>query len=161
MHAIGVVNLARLTGANDILPMALYRCCSLTARDLVEGFRREDGSQESFSSADLAACFQAASVLTREHVGRITGLYKPLALASCTKQTCAALIEAMPRQIVQQCERLVHPRALAGWTWPSADGADVSLCSGCLSALKEREAIQRQDIWNRLPQITGVHVGEN
>ena len=41
IHAIGVVNSARLGGWNNILPTALVICCSLAPQELLSGFERK------------------------------------------------------------------------------------------------------------------------
>ncbi|PIL26302.1 hypothetical protein GSI_12058 [Ganoderma sinense ZZ0214-1] len=61
-HAIGVVNLARLTERDDLLPLALLECCKLGA-DITQGFAREDGTREYLSPEDLGRCFAAKSRL--------------------------------------------------------------------------------------------------
>ncbi|PIL26575.1 hypothetical protein GSI_12333 [Ganoderma sinense ZZ0214-1] len=61
-HAIGVVNLARLTERHDLLPLALLECCKLGA-DITQGLAREDGTREYLSPEDLGRCFAAKSQL--------------------------------------------------------------------------------------------------
>ena len=58
IHAIGVINLARLLGkdAETLLPIALMRCCTLGAQ-IVDGSPRENGIRETLSPADLGRCF--------------------------------------------------------------------------------------------------------
>ncbi|KAI1795360.1 hypothetical protein LXA43DRAFT_1178816 [Ganoderma leucocontextum] len=51
-HAIGVVNLARLIGADSLLPTALLVCCGL-GKSLVNGFQRADGSREHLTLDDI------------------------------------------------------------------------------------------------------------
>ncbi|KAI0694943.1 hypothetical protein C8T65DRAFT_833354 [Cerioporus squamosus] len=49
IHRIGVVNLARLAGADGLLPVALMCCCMLGS-DISKGFTREDGTLEMSAS---------------------------------------------------------------------------------------------------------------
>ncbi|KAI1795374.1 hypothetical protein LXA43DRAFT_855926, partial [Ganoderma leucocontextum] len=74
IHSIGVVNLACLTGAHDLLPIALYECCSLAAVELLRGFRRNDGTHKLLSSADLALCIGAQATLVKVHIERAISL---------------------------------------------------------------------------------------
>lgn len=55
-HAIGIVNLARLTGADSMLTTALLNCSMLPTPLIVEGFQREDGSWEVLSMDDIGRC---------------------------------------------------------------------------------------------------------
>ncbi|EIW57011.1 uncharacterized protein TRAVEDRAFT_99074, partial [Trametes versicolor FP-101664 SS1] len=57
-HAIGIVNLARLINEPSLLPTALLICCALDS-DIVCGYTREDGTQETLTLADIGRCFAA------------------------------------------------------------------------------------------------------
>ena len=61
-HAIAIVNLARLTGSNDLLPLAFLECCKLGA-GIVNGCMREDGTVEYLHPDDLGRCFAAKDLL--------------------------------------------------------------------------------------------------
>ncbi|KAI1787069.1 hypothetical protein LXA43DRAFT_855995, partial [Ganoderma leucocontextum] len=54
--ASGAVNLARLTGHDSLLPVALMACCKL-GPELGEGFTREDRMREMLSYDDIVRCF--------------------------------------------------------------------------------------------------------
>ncbi|KAI1795362.1 hypothetical protein LXA43DRAFT_992451 [Ganoderma leucocontextum] len=66
-HAIGVVNLARLTGEDTLLPVALLTCCGLDEA-IVRGCKREDGSREQLSLEDIGLCFKAKGKLVEAAV---------------------------------------------------------------------------------------------
>ena len=51
--AISVVNIARLTGADYLLPVALAACCQLGS-DILEGYTREDGTPSLTCAANAA-----------------------------------------------------------------------------------------------------------
>ncbi|KAM5537260.1 hypothetical protein V8D89_008990 [Ganoderma adspersum] len=74
-HAIAIVNLARLTGSNDLLPLALLECCKLAAR-IVEGCVREDGTVEHLHPDDLGRCFAAKDVLVLQVVSAYLHLFE-------------------------------------------------------------------------------------
>ncbi|TBU37460.1 hypothetical protein BD309DRAFT_995090 [Dichomitus squalens] len=157
VHAIGVVNLARLTGADDILPSALYACCTLEGPQLVEGFQREDGTPEVLSNADLARCIQGKANLTKERVGHVVGLHRRFQSPNC-KQRCSG--GAVIHKIVSRIDCAIHPCAFEGWTWPPANGPGGNFCPHCLHILNMREHAQKQDLWNRLPELMGVMVDD-
>ncbi|TFK84835.1 hypothetical protein K466DRAFT_654561 [Polyporus arcularius HHB13444] len=61
--AIAAVNLARLTGnTTTVLPMALLDCAAL-GPDVMQGYRREDGTYDHLSQEDLKRCLRAREML--------------------------------------------------------------------------------------------------
>ncbi|PIL27152.1 hypothetical protein GSI_10293 [Ganoderma sinense ZZ0214-1] len=74
-QAIGVVNLARLTGELSLLPVALMVCAIRVDGDVVYGFTREDGSQEYLTLHDLSLCFRAK---TRLREASVAALFRSL-----------------------------------------------------------------------------------
>lgn len=75
IHAIGVVNLARLVDCDVILPTALMVCGMLPAQDLVRGFDREDGTREKLSEGDLVRCLEGRTRLMQERTRTIITLF--------------------------------------------------------------------------------------
>ena len=71
-HAIGVVNLARLTGELSLLPLALLVCCQLGAC-ILRGFEYSDGAHEELAPADLAMCLEAVPRLALAGAATIAG----------------------------------------------------------------------------------------
>ncbi|KAH9916564.1 uncharacterized protein BXZ73DRAFT_105759 [Epithele typhae] len=65
--AIGIVNLARLTGKTSLLPLALLSCCQLGGR-LLECLARPDGTHETLSPEDLKRCLSAINHLTSDGI---------------------------------------------------------------------------------------------
>ncbi|KAH9925684.1 uncharacterized protein BXZ73DRAFT_49920, partial [Epithele typhae] len=61
--AIGIVNLARLTGKESLVPLALLSCCQLGGK-LLKGLARPDGTYETLSTEDFERCFNAMPRLT-------------------------------------------------------------------------------------------------
>ena len=66
--AIAIVNLARLIGNHDLLPLALLECCKLGA-NIFKGYKREDGTVEYLCPDDLGRCFAARGGLELAVVG--------------------------------------------------------------------------------------------
>ena len=64
-HAIGAVNIARLTDTPSMLPFALYHCAYLGGA-LLEGWKRRDGTVEQLSHADLQRCIDGRVTLAEE-----------------------------------------------------------------------------------------------
>ncbi|KAI0753726.1 hypothetical protein C8Q74DRAFT_1306585 [Fomes fomentarius] len=81
--AIPVVNIARLTGADYLLPMALAHCCRLGAA-IVNGYIHEDGTREYLAPADLGLCFQAKEKLIEARVKAVTHILdQPRLVVNC------------------------------------------------------------------------------
>ncbi|KAH9925685.1 uncharacterized protein BXZ73DRAFT_34569, partial [Epithele typhae] len=60
-HAIGVANLARLTGEHALLPLALLGCAQLGCKQLTDGFAYGDGERETLSAEDTVLCLESVS----------------------------------------------------------------------------------------------------
>ncbi|KAH9925695.1 uncharacterized protein BXZ73DRAFT_49926 [Epithele typhae] len=69
IHAIGVVNLARLTHERTLLPTALWMCCRL-GPELLSGFAYSDGEVETLGAADVALCWAARPRLVQATLQR-------------------------------------------------------------------------------------------
>ena len=93
-HAIGVVNLARLTGEHSLLPTALLACMRLGSA-VLHGFPREDGSREILAPADFACCIDARPRVVEAHataVLRILG--SPISQGCVSRGACAVVLRA-------------------------------------------------------------------
>ncbi|KAI0691728.1 hypothetical protein C8Q76DRAFT_592250, partial [Earliella scabrosa] len=157
-HAIGVVNLARLTGTSALLPTALALCCTLKAHQLVDGFQHADGARETLAPTDLALCIQAHRALVREHVALVFKVFAPERARGCIGG--AACVEGMRRLLGEQAERVqsfTTPLPYAQWHVVS-ELHRSAVCPPCFLLLKKREEDLRRDIWNRLPALVGVVV---
>ena len=162
IHSIGVVNLARLTGAYDLLPIALYECASLDAAELLEGFQRDDGTREALSSTDLALCIRAQAALVRAHVERAVGFstvtiqYMPMHLYN---SACKFALDNMAHANLAQVGTMSNARALAArpWLWQGPPGSSPP-CANCMAFLRDHDLAQRRWIWNSLPHLLGVTV---
>ena len=69
------MNLACLTGSNDLLPLALLECCTLNA-DIVNGYTREDSTIEYLSPADIGRCFAAKDALALQTAAACLGVFE-------------------------------------------------------------------------------------
>ena len=89
--AIGVVNLARLTGELSVLPSAFIACiCSeAAAYSIAHGVTREDGALERLSPEDLIVCFESQSGLRAASITAVFRTFKPVVSQKCkTVHTC-------------------------------------------------------------------------
>ena len=165
VHAIGAVNLARLTDTPSMLPLALYRCASL-GNALLDGWKREDGTIERLSDADLRRCLDARVALANERFFLVSRVLDPKPSAKCRKpHRCDPLLQfahtrAMRSRGAVRGEEEVEGGVLKDWEpFIGAFAGDrKSLCGPCIEELVRRSVHERKRVWNRLPEIFGVDV---
>ncbi|OJT09464.1 hypothetical protein TRAPUB_14067 [Trametes pubescens] len=153
-HAIGVVNLARLTGETSILPTALLICC-MVGSDLVHGFTNADGTQERLSSHDLALCVAAKDVLYKESMKIAFRIFRPTLADTCTSPAfCMEVFMRLFGRLDTLADALVTPDPLTGTFW-FVFGEDAP-CKSCEAMVKARDLRERRAIWDKLPEIFGL-----
>ena len=161
-HAIGAVNLARLTDTPLMLPTALFWCCHLGGA-LLDGWTREDGTVEHLSAADLKLCFDARFALGREQHIVCSRVFTAGPAERCTKRAlCTPLLICMARLLVEDGIDLgMHSNIHA-----LCDFSDAmrqvelmgSLCGACTQAVLERQEVERKRVWYALPRLLGIVV---
>lgn len=152
-HAVGAVNLARLVGAADILPVVLLDCCALFGVDLVQGFVRPDGTHEALTTPELAICAEGKGRLVRENVYQLRRVTKFKPSPKCEGGTCVA-VEAFAKPLDEHdWQAGLGARILAPWGPSVSDG---EICAPCLKAWEDQVMTYRQGVWNRLPDILGI-----
>nr|VWP00171.1 Zn(2)-C6 fungal-type domain-containing protein [Ganoderma boninense] len=175
VHAIGVVNLARLLGKDGeaLLPIALMRCCMLGAR-IVEGYEREDGTRETLSPADLGRCFEGRVRLLDASVRAAETLRAHTTSDECSRPLrCKAALQRFIAELVgsdNAASGTATPAELCCLRWDlslslsprraylqeagtDAVGED-KLCTKCFA----RQLEEQRKIFARLPQMMGVSV---
>ena len=164
VHSIGVVNLARLIGAHDLLPIALYECCALEATELLGGFRRDDGTRETLSGADLALCIKAQAALVKAHVERAVTVTTGAQFVPSMHvyATCKYAVDNLAHSNLINIGTMTNTRALAVRPWILQSlpvGASVP-CANCMTYVENQDKAQRRYIWNCLPNLIGVTVAD-
>ncbi len=160
-HAIGVVNLARLTGETSILPTAFLSCCTLGA-DIVDGLVREDGTRELLSMADLGLCFVAKAQLVQEAFeGALTVLAPPVAERCLAPSQCKKRLAHYTKGIAALSALTARKGPLCSimkTLWPHGE-RDNLICSICWTMLNERDVTHRRVLWNALTDVLGLKDG--
>lgn len=166
MHAIGVVNLARLLECPSVLPIALAVCCTLGG-SVVIGYERRDGTWETLSSADVERCVCASQELARG----TTATFCHALVMSESDQLCAGCPD--PKACAGKMRRLLvsyasgaQERDLFGDKHPFRDvryyfGVRLNnsgVCTECKVLVKERFVAKQKELWDRLPGMMGVTV---
>ncbi|TBU45385.1 hypothetical protein BD309DRAFT_1017834 [Dichomitus squalens] len=160
IHAIGVVNLARLLGQDKMLPGALMACCLLET-GIVDGFEREDGTRETLSNEDLARCMVGRAKLLEANVQATLRILHPEVHEDCMRRdTCGEVLLKLLKTLE---EGTVLYSFRWDWTWTAyVEWADTrrELCPRCFEMLgKEgRQKDQHSEIFNRLPAMMGIDV---
>lgn len=162
IHAIGVVNLARLTGCNSILPTALAVCTTL-GDQIVTGFTRDDGTREQLSMADLGRCFQAKTLLIQANATAVAIALAPeYCPDNCTTNVeCKDSVRSFNEN--EKSLRRAHfvaPEGLVpAWGEYNRRLADhYELCRHCLEMIRDVYVGLQRTTWSKLPTITGVEV---
>ncbi|KAI0938373.1 hypothetical protein AcV5_000067 [Taiwanofungus camphoratus] len=157
--AIEAVNLARHTQTDSMLPAALYLCCQLPTRLLLQGVTRADGSVERLSQEDQERCFDARSRLVLRRLTANDCIYSLDVCDACKDNSaCKAELGTMSAVVNEEdvC-REVYDYSVLHSSRPYIE-ARSSLCQECRDFVKSRDLEERRKIWNKLPQYTGVTV---
>lgn len=160
VHAIGVVNLARLVDEPLLLPSALLMCCSLD-EDIVKGFAREDGTRETLSPHDLGLCFAARKVFAGNMLVILLSVFDSSVSNGCADPSrCRDALQRMildGLRIPGAIPKIVHPdilRSFVHFLGPCA------VCASCQEMVRERDVDVRKRAWQSLPKIFKLEFGE-
>lgn len=153
--AIATVNLARLTGADHLLPMALAECCELGA-DVVKGFQREDGTRDHLAPDDLGRCIKASRDLIEARLHAVEAALNPWVYAC--DEDCMPNINTFRDRILSG----KIPGLCTTQFWKSyaslLESEFPDVCDACIKAFSEEELEQQRRIFARLPELVGVTV---
>ncbi|KAI0739205.1 hypothetical protein C8Q80DRAFT_1357930 [Daedaleopsis nitida] len=155
-YAIGVVNIARLIGCPFILPGALALCCTLRPKQLLHGFKREDGSEEKLDESDLLRCLNGRSELINE--GAFTTV---LAISSFRHPACCRHSKECRKQLRLLLFAEKEYMSIPSSSYPFKISAEdlmswQDLCEYCMNALSEKIAEQKVATWRRLPTTLDI-----
>ncbi|RPD76886.1 hypothetical protein L226DRAFT_459128, partial [Lentinus tigrinus ALCF2SS1-7] len=164
IHSIGVVNLARLVGADKWLPGALMGCCMLGA-ELIDGFQREDGTRETLSLDDLGRCYLGRANLVEANATATLKLLRQTLSPDCRRpERCEPTLRQLLGDLadIEQHKKTVF-NLRWDWSWtPYVDRQDVEreLCWECYRMLGKhgRQKEIHAEIYERLPEMMGVKV---
>lgn len=160
--AIGVVNLVRFLGETSLLPTALLACCQL-GREIVDGFKREDGTREQLALRDIGLCFAAKPWLVQASIGVALHALRPVAAEKCTR---AAKCRTGFRHLMLKVEKRLDEVAgadpfLGPFSILNVSDVDSELCQICKAMAKSRESKEKRAVWARLPEILGIAEGRS
>lgn len=157
--AIAVVNIARLTGVDSMLPVALYLCCQLDIDTILNGVPRADGSRVRLSPDDVVLCLERRGSLCHDNVISALRIWRSTPSERCEtrlKRGCVRVLEAVTSDWLDYDNSdLDHGAAMDGWD-DFFENGEFELCEPCLEMVKGRVTEERRTMWERLPQLFGV-----
>ena len=171
--SIGVINLARLVGADALLPVAFMECCKL-GPSVIDGFTNDDGTHEYLSPPDLKLCIQAQQALIEARVQAMLRVIDLNPILACShyydgnssgsdwysdeEYTDRRRLKGFYRRLkAGRISDLYTPDAFQDLL-PLVRKDIPDLCSPCLSALKTGFSKERRSAFKRLPELIGVQV---
>lgn len=158
VHAIGAVNLARLTGTHSILPSALYLCCQLGSK-ILDGWTREDGQIENLSPEDLRLYVDGRMALTQQFIQLLLDIFQDSASEGCkSRRSCEEGMKNIFR-VAMIASKGSDPSALYSWSSTIRGlGRVYSICDLCEKHLRSRDNDAVKRVWAKLPELMGVEV---
>ena len=152
--AIGVVNIARLVGAEVLLPMALFDCCQL-GEEILDGFLKEDGTREHLSLDDQKRCLKASYDLRCARICQAIFIFERFVPPDDCEDSETDAMMVKDHFDEMFCSMQFHTVAyFDAWTLPK------HICQSCNDALDDRLYKQSQKVYNLLPICVGVTVAE-
>ncbi len=158
-HAIGVVNLARLTGTDSMLSTALMSASILSSALITEGFQREDGSREVLSMDDIGRCLCGKQDFIKSSIRSLHQVCTRGISTLCTRPTtCNA--------VIQKLRDLVMGGNVAQDWWSSLYSTiakvdeERQLCWSCYNSMVNTWEEQFKTVFDRLPSTLGLQVEE-
>ncbi|PIL26524.1 hypothetical protein GSI_12282 [Ganoderma sinense ZZ0214-1] len=158
--SVAAVNIARLTQTPSMLPYALYLAATLEG-EMMDGYKRRDGSVEHLSAEDLRRCIDARGPLAREHAAVIRHVFRATFRApGCrTPSACAAMENVMLHDVEENALgrfNVLQSYVEAIEEWVLGGG----LCKLCKTAMLARDVEARRRVWSLLPGMFGLTTKE-
>ncbi|OSD03792.1 hypothetical protein PYCCODRAFT_1466700 [Trametes coccinea BRFM310] len=160
VHCIGVVNLARWTNTDILLPPALMACCELSATELMNGFSREDGTREVLCREDIGRCFVGRAKLVEASALIALRVFDQTLSPGCARRTeCKPIFLRILDELKNNkdvvCSIRWHDSVIP---YIQREDRDRYLCWPCYRMLEAREEKEQQEVWNKLPELLGLTV---
>ena len=142
-----VLELARLTDVEAILPAAMYCCCTTSIKDIFDGVPW-GGSQLDMTWADKRTCIIGRQELLSAKQNTISAFLKPGNVPMCQAHDACntgRLKTVFTNTDDEYCDPL--------WDRFDWDKFSQVVCPACLSASKSSYEQARKELWNNLPSI--------
>lgn len=161
--AIDVIDLARLTGTDIVLPLAFLQCATLGS-NVAWGYMREDRTRIYLAKADLGRTIHAHNALLTKDILAATKLGPLLAQAGAvegctsTAKCREASTTFWPKRMARVLGDGADALLLRPWRDVVCMGAD--LCQACRAAVVREDPLAhaRNVVWRNLPDMLGLKV---
>ena len=156
IHAISVINLARLTGTHSLLPAAIIACSyNLSNANILAGVHWPDGTHDVLTPSDLALCLSAKLTLAHASLRRLAFRCYPAASHTCKRpRECIAALQMMLGSAIRTPLKAAIPYPF--YPWKPAQTDLWGLCAQCLCAVRTRDIEETRRIWGALPGMLGL-----
>ncbi len=157
-HAVGVVNLARLTGCMQLLPSALLMCCLIGDKVFKGAFRRRGAQREQLNPDDLRLCYVARTELAAAAVAMMLRIFRPQYADRCKQpHTCQSALISLVSQQHEHANQIctTNPFMPRLTLYEHLRGV---LCRRCFAMLEERDTTERRTMRKKLPELLGIVV---
>lgn len=162
------VNIARLTSKPAILPLALYRCCQHSLRDLIYGIARSAGGGDIVRLApdDVLRCVSARDRLSRASSRTLAHVMHCAECAPGCEEpdTCEGNMARLRATFEEMREDLSTVDALAGLETQLGTLADLPcwqrLCHECSGLLVAQHQVKQRETWDGLLDILDLSAEE-
>lgn len=152
-QVIGVVNLARLTGTDSILPTAILGCSCLYSDTLLKGMTLEDGSHETLCPDDIGRCLSSKWETTEASVWLLHKVFSVGPADDCIRPPqCRPIIQKMLDGVMSDKKDAVKLMWWEDWRpYMEEVDEDRELCKGCFDMLHSRKCEEHRKLFDRLP----------
>ncbi|KAI0706736.1 hypothetical protein C8T65DRAFT_651819 [Cerioporus squamosus] len=162
-HAIGIVNLARLTGTESILSTALMHCSVLEPALIVRGFQREDGSWEVLSMDDIGRCLCGTQERMKGTIWSLHRVFTRGVSKRCIRpKTCQGIVQRLQDRVMSDDLEML----LEDYDWwaslkPIIAKVDEEreLCWSCYNSMIDSwDTDAAKAVFDKLPSQLGLRV---
>ncbi|PCH43111.1 hypothetical protein WOLCODRAFT_25737 [Wolfiporia cocos MD-104 SS10] len=164
---IATVNLARIANTQSALPLAMYVCCTLDTRTLLNGIEYTRGRVEKLDEADIVRCLDARPkfmVLQQQIVDNLARVERYLDgypdigdHAHCMRafrRIADAIRAGRPSAWNGDPEGGKYD-VLQSWK-PAIEKEGAGLCELCREKIIAADAEERMKVWLQLPKLLGL-----
>jgi hypothetical protein len=142
-----VLDLARATDVESVLPAAMYCCCTCSVQEIIDGVTW-NGAHLDIHPADKRTCTIARQSLLTAKMHTIASFLQPSDVPGCkTRDACntGRLKGLFSNTDDEYCDPL--------WDRFDWDSFAHLVCADCLAASKSRHEKARAELWADLPRI--------
>ena len=152
VHAIGAINLARLTDTPSILPVAMLRCAHLGG-SVTEGWEREDGSVEHLSAEDLQRVIDGRDALARHGTHELLQLLAVIPHSDCRQRDSCRESFCYALETLNVASVLGSANIFSTYQ-DVVDGLlTEDYCETCAQSIERHGREQQRRMWDALPKM--------